>query len=134
MHRELTLQLPAEVFDEAVNLAGISGFEVNEFMSKLLQGILKPGQDTYQSRAFVQRLFAFLADEEILKLANVKMDEERFELFQLLLATQKEQNVSAGDAADLEKLGLLYDRINLVKSYAMVEAVRRKLMAPPELT
>lgn len=134
MHRELTLQLPAEVFDEAVNLAGISGFEVNEFMSKLVQGILKPGQDTYQSRAFVQRLFAFLADEEILKLANVKMDEERFELFQLLLATQKEQNVSAGDAADLEKLGLLYDRINLVKSYAMVEAVRRKLMAPPELT
>lgn len=134
MHRELTLQLPAEVFDEAVNLAGISGFEVNEFMSKLLQGILKPGQDTYQSRAFVQRLFAFLADEEILKLANVKMDEERFELFQLLLATQKEQNVSAGDAADLEKLGILYDRINLVKSYAMVEAVRRKLMAPPELT
>lgn len=134
MHRELTLQLPAEVFDEAVSLAGISGFEVNEFMSKLLQGILKPGQDTHQSRAFVQRLFAFLADEEILKLANVKMDEERFELFQLLLATQKEQNVSAGDAADLEKLGLLYDRINLVKSYAMVEAVRRKLMAPPELT
>lgn len=134
MHRELTLQLPAEVFDEAVNLAGISGFEVNEFMSKLLQGILKPGQDTYQSRAFVQRLFAFLADEEILKLANVKMDEERFELFQLLLATQKEQNVSAGDAADLEKLGILYDRINLVKSYAMVEAVRRKLMALPELT
>lgn len=134
MHREVTLQLPAEVFDEAVNLAGISGFEVNEFMSKLLQGILKPGQDTHQSRTFVQRLFALLADEEILKLANVKMDEERFELFQLLLATQKEQNVSAGDAADLEKLGILYDRINLVKSYAMVEAVRRKLMPPPELS
>ncbi|MCG3157258.1 MAG: hypothetical protein DKINENOH_03890 [bacterium] len=134
MHREVTLQLPAEVFDEAASLAGLSGFEVDEFMAKLIKGILRPSQSTQQSRAFIRRLFALLADDEILQLAGMKMDEDRLELFRLLLAAQKEEDISAADAADLEKLGRFYDKINLVKSFAMVEAVRRKLMPPPELS
>jgi hypothetical protein len=129
MNREVTLRLPEEVFDEAVSVAGLSGFAIDEFISKLLQVIVKPSQTIHQTRAFIQRLFALFSDDEILALVNLKMDAERLDLFNQLLTAQKEKELSAGDATDLEILGSLYDRINLVKSYAMVEAVRRKLTA-----
>lgn len=132
MNREITLQLPEEIFDEAENLARASGFSIEELMAKLFKSIMTPGQSVQQNRSLIQRLFALLPDDEILALANWKMDSEKLDLFNQLLAVQKEQKLSAEDEADLEALGLLYDKINLVKSYALVEAVRRKLMKAPE--
>jgi len=132
MNREVTIQLSEDVFDGASNLAQVSGFAIDELLAKLFEVILKPTQTAYQNRAFIQRLFALLPDDEILNLANLKMDSEKLELYNQLLAAQQEQELSAGDANDLEALGLYYDRINLVKSYAMVEAVRRKLSLLPE--
>ena len=132
MNREVTLQLPQEVFDEAATLAQVSGLAMDEFMAKLFQVIVKPAQTIPQNRTLVRRVFAFLSDDEILALANLKMEEGKLALFNQLLAMQKEQELSAGDAADLEALGQHYDKLNLVKSYAMVEAVRRKLMTAQE--
>jgi len=134
MNREVTLQLPEDVFDGAQSLAQVSGFAIDEFIAKLFKVLVKPDHTTHQNRALIQRLFAFLPDDEILALANLKLDSEKLDLFNQLLAAQKEKELSTGDANDLEQLGLQYDRINLVKSYAMVEAVRRNLMTMPEPT
>jgi len=134
MSREVTFQLPEEVFDEAVTLAQVSGLDMDEFMAKLFQVIVKPAQTIPQNRNLVRRVFAFLADDEILALANLKMKEGKLALFNQLLAAQKEQELSAGDVADLEAIGKHYDKINLVKSYAMIEGVHRKLMTAPEPT
>jgi len=60
------------------------------------------------------------------------MDLEKLDLFNQLLALQKATSLSTGDEKDLEELGSQYDRINLVKSYAMIEAVKRNLMTLPE--
>lgn len=132
MNREVTLQLPEEIFDEAATLAQVSGLAMDEFMAKLFQVIVKPAQTIPQNRTIVRRVFAFLSDEEILALANLRVEVDKLALFNQLLAAQKEQELSAGDAADLEALGQQYDKINLVKSYAMIEAVRRKLMIAPD--
>ncbi|MFQ6115157.1 MAG: hypothetical protein ACE5NG_13945 [bacterium] len=132
MKRVLTLQLPEEIILQAESLANLSGFSIDEFIEKLLQSIMKPGQSIQENRTFIQKLFSFLSDDEILLLANLKMDSKRLKLFNQLLSTQKEKQLSVRDATDLEALGLHYDRINLLKSYAMVEAVRRKLMPAPE--
>lgn len=132
MNREITLQLPEEMVDEAESLAQVSGFTVDELIAKLLTSIMKPGQSVPQHRTLIQRLFALLPDDELLAFANWKMEPEKLDIFNQLLAAQKEQELSAEDAATLERLGLLYDRINLIKSYALVEAVRRKLLKAPE--
>jgi hypothetical protein len=132
INREITLRLPEEVFAEAATLAQVSGLAMDEFMAKLFQVIVKPAQTIPQNRTLVRRVFAFLSDDEILALANLKVETDKRTLFNQLLAMQKEQELSAGDSADLEALGQHYDKINLVKSYAMVEAVQRGLMAAPE--
>ena len=131
MNREVTLRLPEDVCDEAATLAQVSGLAMDEFMAKLLQVIVKPAQTIPQNRTLVRRVFLFLSDDEILALANLRMEQEKLALFNQLLTAQKEQELSVGDAADLEALGQHYDKVNLVKSYAMVEAVRRKLMIAP---
>jgi hypothetical protein len=82
----------------------------------------------------VQRLFALFPDDEILALADLKMDSAKLAIFNQLLAAQQERELSADDIAKLETLGLHYDRINLVKSYAMLEAVRRNLTLVSEPT
>ena len=134
MNREITVQLPEDVFNGAINLAQISGFAIDELMEKLVRVLVKPAHTTHQNRALVQRLFALLPDEEIVALANLKMEPENLALFNQLLAAQKEQELSSSDANNLEALGLHYDKINLVKSYAMIEAARRNLMTKSEST
>ena len=129
MNREVTIQLPEEVFGEAATLAQISGFAIDELMTKFLQVIVKPARSIHENRLLIRRIFSLLSDEEILALANLQVEEDKLALFNQLLAAQKEQELSAGDAADLETSGQHYNKINLVKSYAMVEAVRRKLIS-----
>jgi len=73
-------------------------------------------------------------DDEILTLATLEIEPEKLGLFNQLLTAQKEKGLSAEDAADLEALGSYYDRVNLVKSYTMVEAVRRNLISLREPT
>jgi hypothetical protein len=125
MSREVTIQLPEDIFNKAISLAQVSGFAIDELIAKLFEAIVKPARTAHQNRTLIQRLFALLPDDEIIALANIEMDPEKLDLFNQLLAAQKEQELSGDDAGDLESLGSLYDRINLVKSYAMVEAVRR---------
>lgn len=134
MNREVTIQLPEDVFNGAINLARVSGFAVDELMAKLVEALVKPTHTPHQNRMLVQRLFALFPDDEILALANLKMDSAKLALFNQLLATQQEHELSAEDAAKLETLGLHYDKINLVKSYAMLEAVRRNLTLVSEPT
>jgi len=73
-------------------------------------------------------------DDEILTLATLEIEPEKLGLFNQLLTAQKEKGLSAEDAADLGALGSYYDRVNLVKSYTMVEAVRRNLISLREPT
>ncbi|MCI0691704.1 hypothetical protein L0337_06800 [candidate division KSB1 bacterium] len=134
MNREIIVQLPEDVFNGAINLAQVSGFAIDELMAKLVRVVVKPAHTAHQNRALVQRLFALFPDDEILALANLKMDSAKLVLFNQLLAAQQEKELSAGDAANLEALGLHYDKINLVKSYAMLEAVRRNLRLASEPT
>ena len=134
MNREILVQLPEDVFKGAVNLAQVSGFAIDELMAKLVETLVKPTHTAHQNRVLVQRLFALFPDDEILALANVKMDSAKLVLFNKLLATQQEHELSSDDAAKLEALGLHYDKINLVKSYAMLEAVRRNLTLASEPT
>jgi hypothetical protein len=134
MNREIIVQLPEDVFNGAANLAQVSGFAIDELMAKLVQALVKPTHTAHQNRTLVQRLFALFPDEEIIALANLKMDSAKLALFNQLLAAQQEQELSADDAAKLEALGLHYDRINLVKSYAMLEAAQRNLTIVSEST
>lgn len=127
MNREIIVQLPEDVFNGAIKLAQVSGFAIDELMAKLVRVVVKPAHTAHQNRALVQRLFALFPDDEILSLANLKMDSAKLVLFNQLLAAQQEKELPAGDAANLEALGLHYDKINLIKSYAMLEAVRRNL-------
>ena len=134
MNREITVQLPEDVFNGAIDLAQISGFAIDELMVKLFQVLVKPAHSAHQNRALVQRLFALFPDDEIIALANLKMDAAKLALFNQLLAAQQEQGLAIDEASTLETLGLHYDKINLVKSYAMLEAVRRNLKLVSEPT
>jgi len=131
MKRELTLQLSEDLFHEADSLASLSGFATDEFIAKLLQIILRPAQTIKENRKIVQRLFSYLSNDEIVALANLKMEPGKLDLFKQLLAAQEEQELTQGDAADLDAIGSEYDRINLLKSYAMIEARQRNLVAAP---
>ena len=62
------------------------------------------------------------------------MPAENLSLFTKLIATQKEQELNVEEANALEAPGIDYDKINLAKSYALIEAIKRKLMAPPAET
>jgi len=134
MNREITLQLPEDVFNGAINLAQVSGFAIDELMGKFFKALIKPAQSMQQNRFLIQRLFALLPDDEILALANLKMPAENLSLFTKLIATQKEQELTVEEANALEALGIDYDKINLARSYALIEAIKRKLMAPPAET
>lgn len=134
MNREIIVQLPEDVFTGAIDLAQVSGFAIDELMAKLFQVLVKPTHTAHQNRALVQRLFALFPDDEISALANLKMASGKLALFNQLLAAQQEQELSADEADRLEGLGLHYDKINLVKSYAMLEAVRRNLTLVSEPT
>lgn len=131
MTRELTLQLPEDLFYEADSMANLSGFAIDEFIAKLLRAILRPAQTVKENRAFVQRMFSYLSDDDITALANLKMESDKLDLFNQLLAAQREKEITQGDLVDLDALGSEYDRLNLLKSYAMIEASRRNLMAMP---
>ncbi len=131
MTRELTLQLPEDLFHKADSMANLSGFAIDEFIEKLLRAILRPAQTVKENRAFVQRLFSYLSDDDIAALANLQMERDKLDLFEQLLAAQKEKEITQGDFADLDALGSEYDRSNLLKSYAMIEAARRNLMMMP---
>lgn len=134
MNREIIVKLPEDVFNGAINLAQVSGFGIDELMAKLVMALVQPKHTTHQNRQLVQRLFVLFPDEEILALANLKMDAAKLAFFNQLLAAQKEHELAVEDAAHLETLGLHYDRINLIKSYAMLEAVRRNLTLISEPT
>ena len=92
MSQALTLQLPEDIISQAESLATLSGFSINEFLTKLLQGIMKPGQSIKENRTFVQKLFFFLSDDEILALAHLEMDSDKLELFNQLLLHKKRKN------------------------------------------
>jgi hypothetical protein len=131
MKRTVTLELPEEVLDEAGVLAALSGFERDELLAKLLQTLVRPVHSSQDHRHMVQRLFCLLPDDEVLQLANLKMSNDRVDLYKQLLAAQKNSGLSQGDHTDLDTLGEHFDRLNLIKSYALIEAVQRKLMKNP---
>ncbi len=111
---------------EAAELAGVSRLE---FLHLLRHYQVPPFERLDETGAPV-RPVEELSDAEVLRLSNLQMPPWQSRRLQELLDRQREGELAAEERSELGHLLQLNDKALLLKSEAMVEAVRRGLRKP----
>ncbi len=111
---------------EAAELAGISRVE---FLQLLRHYQVAPFERVDETGA-PTRPVGELSDAEVLRLSNLQMPTWQSRRLQELQDKQREGQLTTEEQSELEHLLRLNDSALLLKSEAMVEAVRRRLRDP----
>lgn len=128
MSIKVTLDLPNGVVEHAQ--------QVSQSMHRSLEDVLRDSLETLWppvDQALVRKVYedvALLSDQDVLALANLKMNAIQSEQYEDLMTKSKEKELS--QAEQLELLSLMQiSRLGLLrKSQGLAEAVRRGLKAP----
>jgi Mn-dependent DtxR family transcriptional regulator len=125
---EVTLKLPENLIEQARQLGAATQRDLGTVLTDVLEmlwltvdGVPEP--ETAQ-------LIAELSDSEVLKLAEMKMDEVQNQRLGTLQAKGKAEGLSSAERYELLALLQIYQLGQLRKSEALAEAVQRGLREP----
>ena len=125
MTTTVTLNLPTETFNAAELAATESHRQVDDVMVRSLQAGLRSLVASAELSDF-----ANMPDAEVLALVDSQMPADQSERMSVLLDAQREGAIDRLERAELTMLMQFYQTGQLLKSGALVEAVRRKLREP----
>lgn len=125
---ELTIKLSEQIVECAKNLADSTQRDVDTVITDTLEMLL-PTLENLSKNGFASSL-SQLSDEEILSLANVKMDTRQNQRLGQLQSQGKISGLTQAEQYELATLIQIYQMGQLKKSEALAEAVKRGLKKP----
>jgi hypothetical protein len=128
MSRQVTVDLPDEVYRRAENLARLTSREVSDVLADAISLSL-PSLDDHDTQQIPVR---DRSDTELLALTRLQLPPDQDKRLSTLLQQQQARGLSRAERAELQTLMQLYERGLLFKAEALREAVRRGLSSPLE--
>ena len=125
---EITISLPNEIYKHAARLSDATRLPIADILTDALSFTLP----TLDGAALREDIVSKLDDAEIMALAASQMPPAQDQRLSDLLYRQREELLSAEEAAELLSLMSLYYRGWRRKTEALVEAVKRGLRPPLE--
>lgn len=122
MSTQLTVTLPDNVYERVRRLAELTGQDVEDAVTETLVRLLPPLTSEMDNRPIQS-----LTDQEVLHLADSKMDSSLNARMSALLAKQQAEPMTEADQAELEMLMEIYENGQAQKVEALVEATQRGL-------
>jgi hypothetical protein len=126
MSVKVTLNLPESLVEHAKRFGEATQRDVGQVLAEALEMMWA----TIGTTPEMEPPVAILPDNEVLALANSKMDSAQNERLGELQAKGKAQGLTETERAELLALLHIYQTGQLRKSEALAEAVRRRLRAP----
>lgn len=126
MTRQVTLDLPDELYEQARGWAALSQQELSGALTDAISLALMPLPVYLPAHPSVTDL----KDEELLALAKVQMESSQGEQMDELLRQQSAGTISRESQRKLAALMQVYHQLWLRQSAALAEAVRRGLLPP----
>ena len=124
----VTLDLPESVIETAKRLSGVTQQTCEEVLADVLEMMLPMLEDTPDS--LLSPPISTLADAEVLRLADAKMDATQNQRLGELQTKGKATGLSVAERYELLALLQIYQLGQLRKSEALAETVRRGLRTP----
>jgi hypothetical protein len=123
MGSEITLVLPEKLYQSAERLAAATRQPVPGSITDVLtEALIAWGEP--------EPPLSSLSDEQIVDLSEMQMADDQSQRLSLLLARQREGELTADEKPELWMLMRVYERALLRRSEALVEAVKRGLRKP----
>lgn len=126
MSRQILVELPDELYEQAEQWAVITSRNVGETLADALSLVLTPLPTDVADETPVSSL----EDKELLTLAGTKLDAAVGERLSTLLAKQAEALLTAEEQGELMALMQHYQWLWIRQSEALAEAVERGLRPP----
>jgi hypothetical protein len=126
MTRQVTLELPDELYEQAQSWAALSQQELPGALTDVLSLALTPLPTLYPPQTAVSGM----DDAELLALSNVQMESEQGRQLDELLSQQSSGTITREGQRTLIALMQIYHQFWLRQSFALAEAVRRGLLPP----
>ena len=123
MSNVLTLTLPDELYRSAERLAAGARRPVSGMITEVLNEALLAWEEPEQP-------IPTLSDRDVLALSELQMAVDQSRRLSVLLAKQREQELTDDERPELWTLMRVYERALLRRSEALAEAVRRGLRDP----
>jgi hypothetical protein len=123
---QITLTLPESLVEHAQRFGEATHRNADQVLAETLE-MMWATIDTFSD---VKPTVFRLSDEEVLALANLKMDPQQNQRLGDLQAKGKAESLSEAERTELLALLYLYQAGNLRKSEGLAEAVRRGLREP----
>jgi len=123
---EITVSLPDEIFQQAARLSNATRLKVSDILTDALSFTLP----TLDGATFREDPVSQLDDVKVMALAESQMPPAQDQRLSDLLYNQREELLSAEEAAELLSLMSLYYSGWRRKTEALVEAVKRGLRPP----
>jgi hypothetical protein len=124
---EITLSLPEDLIEQARRIAGATDSNTETVLTDVLD-MIWPTLDTFSVSN--EPPVSSLPDEEVLELADMKMDRAENKRLRALQTKGKTTGLTAGESNELLLLFKKYQLGQLRKSEALAEAVQRGLRKP----
>ncbi len=126
MAKQITLELPDELYENAKRWAAITQQAVPEALTDALAVLLTP----VYAAPELEEPIASLSDEEVLALSQTQMETAQGKRMDELLEKRRERPLTESELRELLTLMQIYHQLWLRQSEALVEAVRRGLREP----
>lgn len=122
MSTQVTLTLPDDVLHEAQQAAARTSRQVTEVLADSVTSFFQPLVVSSELADFAQ-----MPDDEVLRIADSEMPRKHSRRMSELLDLQREGTIGRMERAELRMLMQFYQTGQLLKTNALVEAVRRGL-------
>jgi hypothetical protein len=124
MSTQVTLTLQDNAYERAEQLAKLSGRDISDVLTVMLQASLPPLDALLQ----LTKPTESLSNQEILLLANSRMDAAQNQRMSMLLEKQQSGDLDEVERYELSLLLHAYQEGSLRKAQALAEAVQRGLL------
>jgi hypothetical protein len=125
MSRQITLELPDDVFRRAEGFARASGRDVTSVLTDTLDTALPDWREEVDAVGPV----SVMSNADVLALADSRMAPHQDQRLSELLYAQQARELSNGEREELARLMQVYEVGMVRKAAAQAEAVRRGLRA-----
>ncbi len=129
MSVEITLRLPESLIENAKYFGNIMHQNIEGILSEALEMMLPMWED-FSDKSFSHYKVSTLSDEDVLQLADSKMDVIQNERLGQLQAKGKSVGLNMAERYELLALIRIYQIGQLRKSEGLAEAVKRGLRQP----
>lgn len=123
MSNVLTLTLPDELYRSAERMAASASRPVSGMIAEVLNEALRAWEEP-------ETPISALSDKEVLALSELQMAADQSQRLSVLLAKQRERELTDDEKPELWTLMRVYERALLRRSEALMEAVKRGLREP----